>query len=117
MAGGNSELHHQNHIFRVRLHEGTCIPEFAAKVLSSPVGKSYFQEASKQTTNLASINQRQLKAFKIFQPPASEQRRIVAELDALKTQVDELKRLQSETAAELEAMLPALLDRAFKQQL
>ena len=34
-----------------------------------------------------------------FQP--SEQRRIVAELDALQAEVDELKRLQAETAAEL----------------
>ena len=49
--------------------------------------------------------------------PLNEQRRIVDELDALQTEVDELKRLQSETAAELDAMLPALLDRAFKQQL
>jgi len=34
-------------------------------------------------------------------------RRIVTELDAL-------KRLQAETAAELDALLPAILDRAFK---
>lgn len=35
-------------------------------------------------------------------------------LDALPLEVDELKRLQAETAAELEALLPALLDRAFQ---
>ena len=39
-----------------------------------------------------------------------EQRQIVAELAAL-------KRLQAETAAELDALLPAILDRAFKGQL
>jgi type I restriction enzyme, S subunit len=47
-------------------------------------------------------------------PPLSEQRRIVAELDALQTKVDELKRLQAETQAELDALLPSILDRAFK---
>ena len=47
----------------------------------------------------------------------SEQRRIVAELDALQAQVDALKRLQAKTAAELDALLPALLDRAFKGDL
>ncbi|MGN6641707.1 MAG: restriction endonuclease subunit S [Verrucomicrobiota bacterium] len=47
----------------------------------------------------------------------SEQRRIVAELDALQAEVDALKRLQAETAAELDALLPALLDRAFKGEL
>ena len=35
--------------------------------------------------------------------------RIVAGLDALQAEVDALKRLQSETAAELDALLPAIL--------
>jgi type I restriction enzyme S subunit len=47
----------------------------------------------------------------------TEQRRIVAELDALQTEVDTLKRLQAETAAELDALLPSVLDRAFKGDL
>ena len=47
----------------------------------------------------------------------SEQRRIVAELDALQAEVDALKRLQAETAAELDALLPAILDNAFKGEL
>ena len=50
-----------------------------------------------------------------FQP--SEQRRTVAEVGALQAEVDALKRLQAETAAELDALLPALLDRAFKDGL
>jgi type I restriction enzyme, S subunit len=47
----------------------------------------------------------------------NEQRRIVAELDALHTKVDALKCLQTETAAEFDALLPAILDRAFKGEL
>ncbi len=42
-----------------------------------------------------------------------EKRRIVAEPEALEAEVDALKRLPDETAAELEALLPARLDRAF----
>jgi type I restriction enzyme S subunit len=53
---------HQNHIFCVRTRGATVLPEFLAALISSPIGKAYFQQASKQTTNLASINQRQLKA-------------------------------------------------------
>ncbi len=49
--------------------------------------------------------------------PLPEQRRIVAELDALQAEVDALKRLQAETAEELDALLPAILDRAFKGEL
>ena len=50
-------------------------------------------------------------------PPPSDQRRIVAELDALKAEVERLKALQVETAAELDALLPSILDRAFKGEL
>jgi len=53
-----------------------------------------------------------------FQP--SKQRRIVAELDVLQSRECGLKRLPAETAgrqglhAPLDALLPAVLDRAFK---
>ena len=51
------------------------------------------------------------------------QRRIVAELDALQAEVDALKRLQAETAGRrglhptLDALFPAILDKAFKGEL
>jgi type I restriction enzyme S subunit len=35
----------------------------------------------------------------------------------LQAEVDALKRLQAETAVELTALLPAILDRAFKGEL
>ena len=46
-----------------------------------------------------------------------QQRRIVIYLDGLQAKVDSLKRLQSETAAELDALLPSVLDQAFKGKL
>lgn len=45
------------------------------------------------------------------------QLRNLAKLDALQPDEDALKRLQSKTAAELDALLPAILDRAFKGEL
>jgi type I restriction enzyme S subunit len=47
----------------------------------------------------------------------NRERRLVAELDALQAEVDALKHLQVETAAELDALLPAVLDKAFTGQL
>jgi type I restriction enzyme S subunit len=38
----------------------------------------------------------------------------LAALEPLPAEVDALKRLQAETAAELDALLPAILDKAFK---
>jgi type I restriction enzyme S subunit len=45
------------------------------------------------------------------------QYRIVSELEALQAEVDALRRLQAETGAELDALLPAILDKAFKGEL
>jgi type I restriction enzyme S subunit len=63
------------------------------------------------------ISQKILRATSIPVPPLDEQRRIVAELDALQAEVDKLKALQAETAAELDALLPSILDKAFRGEL
>jgi type I restriction enzyme S subunit len=108
---------HQNHIFRLRVDPNEFDPEYLCALIGSNYGKKYFQKASKQTTNLASINQRQLKAFEAFKPPISEQRRIVAYLNGMQSKLDALKRHQAQTAAELDALLPAVLERAFRGEL
>ncbi|MBI1882206.1 MAG: restriction endonuclease subunit S [Chloroflexi bacterium] len=108
---------HQNHIFRVRVSFDEFDPHYLSALISSPYGKAYFQESSKQTTNLASINKRQLRSFVVFKPPLSEQRRIVAYLDNLQAKVEAVKRHQAATAARLESLLPSILDRAFRGEL
>jgi len=50
-------------------------------------------------------------------PPLAEQRRIVARLDALAAKQAELRRLQTETDAELAAFTPALLAKGFRGEL
>lgn len=50
-------------------------------------------------------------------PPLDEQQRIVAYLDSVQAKVDAVRRLQTETAAELDALLPAILHRAFRGEL
>ena len=63
------------------------------------------------------ISPNDIEAMQFPFPPKPKQRRIVAELDALQAEVDALKRLQAETATELEALLPTILDRAFSGML
>ena len=41
----------------------------------------------------------------------------MAELDALLAEVDALNRMQAETSAELDALLPSFLDKLFKGEL
>ena len=43
--------------------------------------------------------------------------RTAAKLNAMQAEVDTLKCLQAETATELDALLPSILDRAFKGEL
>ena len=108
---------HQNHIFRVRVDAPDFDSDYLSWLIGSPYGKAFFQSASKQTTNLASINQRQLKAFRVAKPPLSEQHRIVAYLDGLQSKVDELRRLQAEAQKELDALMPSVLAKAFAGEL
>jgi type I restriction enzyme S subunit len=90
------------------------LPEYGFWWMLS-LGKELMAAAPQAT--LPIINQKRIGEFQIGIPPLEEQRRIVAELDALQDRVDGLKRLQSDTAAELDALLPAILDRAFKGEL
>lgn len=60
---------HQNHIFRVRCNKKSVLPEYLEMLLQTPYAKSYFQRASKQTTNLATINKTQLSLFPALTPP------------------------------------------------
>jgi type I restriction enzyme S subunit len=91
-------------------------PRWLVRFLASPLFLAQLAEIQGQSTrDFVSIS-KQYDQF-ILLPPLPEQRRIVAELDALQAEVDALKRLQSETAAELDALLPAILDRAFKGEL
>jgi len=55
--------------------------------------------------------------LKIPLPPLDEQRRIVAHLDELQAKVDALKKYQAKISEELNALLPSVLDKAFKGEL
>jgi type I restriction enzyme S subunit len=68
-------------------------------------------------TAIAGLNGAKIRAVSLPHIPLSVQRQILAELEALEAQTDALKRLQFETTVELDALLPAILDRAFKGEL
>lgn len=74
-------------------------------------------KAATKGSTFREITLGRLRQLLVPLPPPSEQRRIVAELDELQAEVDRLKALQAQTAAEIDALLPAILDRAFKGEL
>jgi type I restriction enzyme S subunit len=77
---------HQNHVFRVRCNQELLLPDFLALWAASEFGKKFFMLASKQSTNLASINSTQLKKFPVLRPTLDQQRevlQVVGAIDAL----------------------------------
>jgi type I restriction enzyme S subunit len=81
--GGVENCLHQNHVFKARVPSQLLLNEWIELVFNSGVGRDYFAGASKQTTNLASINMTQLRSFPMPIPPLYEQRAILIKLDAL----------------------------------
>lgn len=81
---------HQNHIFRVRLDKSELLPAYFAEYLQHQKAKRYFLGSAKQTTGIASINMRQLRALPVLIPPLPLQNQFaafVAEVDKSKVEV------------------------------
>ena len=111
------ECIHQNHIFRVRLDMDSILPEFVSAQIASPYGKAYFLAHAKQTTGIATINQRVLSGFPLMLPKTDIQRRIA---DRLSRSSGSAARLLESHLAQLDAInkLPAaLLRQAFRGEL
>lgn len=86
--------------------------------LNSPYGAASAKENTLgRGHSQGNLNLNLIRQFVLPFPPVNEQRRIAAYLDNLQAKVDALKGLQAETAAELDALLPSILDKAFKGEL
>jgi type I restriction enzyme S subunit len=105
-------------LIRLRPDRAKIDPRFLELSLASPFSQEHLV---RRKTGLAdaqvNISQAILRATPIAYPPLPEQRRIVVYLDGLQAKVDALKKLQAETAAELDALMPSILDRAFRGEL
>ncbi len=86
---------HQNHVFAVRVTSSQLRNDFLEKLTASPWGRRYFLSCSKQSTNLASVNTSQLKAFPVLLPPVPEQRKLSRILETWDTGIERLKLLLS----------------------
>jgi type I restriction enzyme S subunit len=102
---------HQNHVFRSRMRSSEISPVWFARYFNSPEGRRYFESASKQTTNLASINMRQVRGCPVPLPPLAEQRRIMAKVDELMALCDRLAQQQEERETRHAALARASLAR------
>lgn len=104
------------HVSVCRLTRDSFLPRFALWGLRGTDGQEQLL-GSKYGQGKPGLNLEQVRRLSLPRPPLAVQAQLVAELDALQAKVDAVKGLQTEVAAELDAMLPAILDKAFKGEL
>lgn len=84
--------------------------------LSQPRIQHFIDDKQKGATRQG-FTKAQIEALTVPVGTLAKQYRIVGYLDALQEKTDSLKKLQCETGAELDALMPSILDKAFRGEL
>jgi type I restriction enzyme S subunit len=110
-----AEANVNQHVAIIRPIE-TLYTRYLMYWLSQPSIQEFINDEQKGATRQG-FTKAQIETFEVPLPPLPEQLRIVAYLDALQAKVDTLRRLQAQTGAEMDALMPAVLERAFMEEL
>ncbi|MGL3211860.1 restriction endonuclease subunit S [Bradyrhizobium sp. BR 1433] len=90
--GAVPNMIHQNHVFRVRLYSKSLNPFFVSHY-ANEMGRRFFIEEGKQTTNLASISLTKISKLPVPIPPPAETVEIIRRVsEALASSADALRR-------------------------
>ncbi len=103
-------------IYPIRVVSCKLDPQFVKWMLVAEPFTQYANRLSGRT-RIPKLNRKQLFGFPFSHPPLPEQRRIVTELNALQAEVGRLNEVQAEAAIEIDALLPSILDHAFRGEL
>lgn len=107
---------HQNHVFAVRLTDQT-LSEWVARFTSTDAARTYFYLRSKQSTNLASINQSNVRELPVPMPPEEERNQVLAEVQRVSKNTDELVAHAKAHIARLREYRSSLISAAVTGQL
>jgi type I restriction enzyme, S subunit len=102
-----------SYMIRLRFDSSTVMPTYAQRMLRHLRISGQLFDFARTTAGQYNVSLGRLQAAEIPLPPLAQQHHIVLGLDAVQAQVDALKKFQAQTAAETEALLPSILDRAF----
>jgi type I restriction enzyme S subunit len=108
---------HQNHVIRIRPDQRIVDPEFLNLYLNSPVGQEAVQTRSRTTSGLRSLSVGRIKEIEIRIPDLDTQTKVVDIAAEFKERYGRIIQIQVDTSKELNAMLPAILNRAFRGEL
>jgi type I restriction enzyme S subunit len=107
---------HQNHVFAVRLTDAD-LAEWVSRFTSTDAARAYFFLRSKQSTNLASINQSNVRELPVPLPPDAERATILAELQRMTAAATELVEHAEEHIDRLREYRSSLISAAVTGQI
>jgi type I restriction enzyme S subunit len=112
------------HVAIARPNPELVLPEYLFAYLRGAQGQLQLRsrekgdwQREKVGFRLTELNVADMRHVPVPLPGLPEQQRVVDGLAHLQSRVDGMRRLQAETAAELDALLPSILDRAFRGEL
>jgi type I restriction enzyme S subunit len=106
-----------NFMLRLRLDQHSLEAWFLLYYLHNPIARSIYLGAQDTTSGLRNLRVQEFMAQPISLPPLEEQRRIVADLQAVQEKIKALKEAQAATEAELKRLEQAILEKAFRGEL
>jgi len=106
-----------NHITLLRPETYKGEGAWVALALQALWRQGFFAKVCNKWIGQAGINTETLQKISIPLPPLEEQRRIVAELEAVRAKLQALKGGQAETDFEFQRLERAILDKAFRGEL
>lgn len=105
--------------YMIRLHcdRHVITPEYLQLMLKHLRTDGQLIDFARTTAGQYNVSLGRLRVAELPVPSLAEQRRIVAYLDNLQAKVDVLKKMQEETAKELNALMPSILSKSFAGEL
>ena len=93
------------------------LPGYLLHFTRSPAFINYLMGTMNPNVGVPTLGLGVIRSAPFNLPPLPEQQRIVTYLDNLQAKVDQMKRLREQALKELDALLPSILDKAFKGEL
>lgn len=107
-------LCYNDHLIRVRVDPHRLDWRYVAVLANSPASREYMARTAITTAGQKTINQTMLAGLPLPVPPLEQQHQIIADIECLQAKSDALELHQGETTVVLDALLPSILDKAFK---
>jgi type I restriction enzyme S subunit len=115
-VGADEPVVFECHLMRLRFDPKRIDPRLFTRFFNSATGKEQLLAVRRRSV-MTTINQQDVNALVYPLAPLEDQRRLAEQLIALDGKVQEVRVQQAAAQSELDALLPSVLDRAFKGEL